>query len=241
MSRSIHVLTGLALLALAPFAPAEARAQASATAPSPELDALLDLLADGALLREVMFAGVDQEMGNLGATDPEMGKLFAEHPGLDKHLALRTKEVLGRLMDSGLPELRSRISALITSEMNPAQIAASARFFSTPSGRALYRLGAMKGMEAELKSKGSRADISQVEAMRQVRKEDIPALLAFGKSGASKVFEQLGPQMEAVSTQWGEALTKGHESELETAGAEAVLEFLTRDPEPKPAEDKSKT
>lgn len=225
--KPLLLLAGLALSPVA-MAGAASAATEAAVAPSADLDRLLDVLADEAVLRDLMFKAVDMQFQSMGQNDKDMASLFRDHPGLQQHLTTKTQEKIATLLPGALPELRASIGALLTQELTSKELAVMANFFATPSGKALYAVGANKGLHEEMT--GKKADFGDAEIYKTIRKEDIPALLEFSKSGASNKLDAMGPRLEKMSGDWGEALMRAHEGEFETLGAEATIDFLSKEP-----------
>ncbi|RYI98898.1 MAG: hypothetical protein EON47_18300, partial [Acetobacteraceae bacterium] len=130
----------LTLLAMGAAALGPIPASASTVVPVPmaplaqsDLDRLVAILvADDTMLDLAQRAfdyGVQQEASNAQVRDA-----YAKYRQLKAHVASALRPELASILRRDLPALRADIAAIISAEMTPAEITATAVFFASPTG-----------------------------------------------------------------------------------------------------------
>jgi hypothetical protein len=168
--------------------------------------------------------GVDQ--GNV--TDPALRKLYDAHPGMKEYVASKVRPEFQAILSDALPGLRSNLTAIVTGEMTPQEIADTLTFFASPTG---------VKMKAQIyQSIGDKPDQSQAEmqqsavaaAMANLTQEDYPALIAFAGSTAAQKMQAVSPKISAASEAWAAQMIAGNRARLQQVAKKAQAEFLAK-------------
>jgi hypothetical protein len=188
------------------------------------VDRILNIFIDPNLFSTLISDGVTQAMTMEFNKTDDGKELMAQHPQLIERLDSKTRAIVIPLVVDNLPSLRGQVGKLLSARLNVEQLKATADLFETKTGRALYSMGAKAGMQDGLTGEKTKLPTGQVAGA--IEKEDMQELLRFGSTGASKKFDAMGSEMEALSMQWAGELIAGKQEQFQMLGMETTLDYF---------------
>lgn len=221
----------IAILALGMALPAPAFAHPPrVAAPDDQGDAeqLVGVLLSQDAMLQLGGRAFDYGVGQGAVIDPDARKLYDAHPGMKEYVAGKMRPEFQTLIGRELPKLRHDLSAIVTAEMTPGEIADTLTFFASPTGAKL---------KAQVyQSIGDKPDQSQAEmqqtaiaaAIANLAPEDYPALVAFGGSSAAQKMQLVTPKISAAGQEWAARMIAANQDRLRRIANNAQAEFLAR-------------
>jgi len=216
---------GLALPGLAIAHPAPRSGAADAQSDAEQLIGIL--LSQDAMIQlggQAFDYGVSQ--GKVG--DPEARKLYDAHPGMKDYVAGKVRPEFQAIMGQALPKLRRDLSAIVTGEMTPDEIAATLAFFASPTGA---KMKAQIYQSIAAKPDRPQAEVQQeavAAVVANLTPDDYPALMAFGSSSAAQKLQTVTPRISAAGQQWAEQMVAANRARLKQVAAAAQAEYLAK-------------
>ncbi len=165
-----------------------------------DLRTILDALVGPAVIMPGVRVQVDAAVGDLMTRDSKVDHALKTNPALKAALIDRATARYQSMVQDRLPALQTPLGRLFNNAMTAAQLKATARMMSSPTGKRVFgvmftQLFSTNAEESEMK------ELSDAEVTAMINENDIPVFLAFSQTGADKKFEKVMDSIDSIEDQ----------------------------------------
>lgn len=200
MKRSVLTIFAMAVgLALSPsIAYADVSpVRSGAFAKSGDVRVIVEAMVGAPAIMIGIKSYIDEHVHDLMKRDPAVDRLLKAKPSLQAALTERVTAHYGTVLAARLPAFHAQLGQVFSEEMTPSQIAATARMFSSGTGKRIAKWALQQAL-SNADEESTAVELSDAHAEAMVGKEDIPILAAFAKSGAEAKLEKIGGKIEGL-------------------------------------------
>jgi hypothetical protein len=195
-------------------------------APQKEVDRLVAVLISEDQMAALATRTFDYEIEN--GRDAKAKALYARYPGLRDAVAEKLRPQMLKILRRGLPDLRAQIAAILSADLNPAELHQVTEFFTSPTGRKVYAKALQAMGDHPERSEKQVTDAAMAAIMSGLAPSDYGPLMLFGASSAAGKMNTINPKIAAASKAWANALVAANQARIRKLAKRAADRYVAK-------------